>query len=113
MGRELRAVQERLFALGCTRFSLATEEAFGARDPWRLPPFLGAQSERAVVVTEAPSQTLRERMARSPWGIACVLDGAPEAPAEADALATAAGARVLAHAELASGHATVFARKSG
>ena len=102
---ELARVRERLFALGCTRFSLAAEEP-GA-GPWALPAFLRALEASAIALVDAPAAPLRERTARSGWRFAWIVD---RDAAATDALARAAGARVLARAEQAAGHAALLGR---
>jgi hypothetical protein len=108
-GRELPRVEERLFALGCTRFSLAAEEALRSGAAWELPEFLRAGTARAVAIVEAPSVALRDLVARSPWSFAWTLDSEP---ARADELARAAGARVLARAEQATRRAVLLGRSA-
>lgn len=108
-GAELRRAEERLFALGCTRFSLAPEESLRSGEPWPLPDFLRGQAARAIALVEAPSPALRELVARSPWSFAWTV--AAEGAA-ADELARTAGARVLARAERAGGRAALLGRET-
>jgi hypothetical protein len=88
--RELRGVEERLFALGCTRFSLAAEESLQAAQ-WSLPAFLERQATRAILLLEDPTDALRSRMADSAWSFAWIARGATNV----EDLARSAQARLL------------------
>jgi hypothetical protein len=102
---QLARVEERLFALGCTRFSLAPADG-ADRD---VPAFLAALAPRAIALVAAPEPALLERAARARWHFAWTTGGDPGA---ADELAHVAGARILARAQHAAGHAALLARSA-